>query len=52
MKFIFDTGSSWFWVPSKDCTEVCHMSEKYDYSSSNEFTLKERAVTQVNYGTG
>lgn len=34
MKFIYDTGSSWLWVPLKECNG-CPTNNLYDRSKSN-----------------
>ncbi|CDW80046.1 pepsinogen a [Stylonychia lemnae] len=51
MTFIFDTGSSWLWAPTKDC-KICHKSEKYDPKVSEFFEQISDEPTVVTYGTG
>jgi hypothetical protein len=39
-------------MPTIDCTDTCHASEKYNYNESNAFSLAENSVKQIRYGTG
>ena len=52
MTLIFDTGSSWLWVPSQDCKE-CHTKAKL-YNTSKSFKYRETGTTPMNikYGSG
>ncbi|CDW71184.1 eukaryotic aspartyl protease family protein [Stylonychia lemnae] len=53
MTFIFDTGSSWLWAPTTDCTGAnCHPSEKYDTKQSGFYQVLADIPTSIKYGTG
>eukprot|EP00347_Sterkiella_histriomuscorum_P006554 403352331 len=51
MTFIFDTGSSWLWAPTVECTE-CHTSERYDTSISETYEKLASDPTRIVYGSG
>lgn len=49
---VFDTGSSNFWIPSKECEDVgCMRHNRYDKDSSDNFSMDGRPV-HVKYGSG
>lgn len=51
-KVILDTGSSNFWVPSKDCSSLaCFLHSKYDHDASSTYKANGTEV-QLNYGSG
>eukprot|EP00347_Sterkiella_histriomuscorum_P014563 403360402 len=53
MTFIFDTGSSWLWAPTKDCEIFqCHPSERYDPLTSTYYKVLAVSPTSIKYGTG
>mmetsp|Transcript_14305 Transcript_14305/g.24347 ORF Transcript_14305/g.24347 Transcript_14305/m.24347 type:complete len:85 (+) Transcript_14305:341-595(+) len=37
MTFIFDTGSTWTWIPSIDCPDSQCPNEHYDYDKSSGY---------------
>ena len=51
MTFIFDTGSSWTWVPNADCPDEECARRHYDYSKSTQYRNTENKET-VRYGSG
>ncbi|CAG9310015.1 unnamed protein product [Blepharisma stoltei] len=51
-KVIFDTGSSWLWVPSIECKIICHTSFNY-FNTSDSSTYKPlRKKVKLVYGKG
>ena len=49
MSLVLDTGSSWTWVPSTNCS--CHISNRFNSSSSSSF--QDLGVNQIlQYGQG
>jgi len=48
MRFIYDTGSSWLWVPLKECTG-CPTNNLYDKSLSSSF-MEARESKELFYG--
>lgn len=50
LTFIFDTGSSWLWLPSTDCTS-CHNSKQFDPSASTTFNTTGFELN-LQYGKG
>lgn len=51
MTFIFDTGSSWTWVPNEDCPDDQCTKRHYEYSKSNMYRDSGKKET-VKYGMG
>ena len=51
MTFIFDTGSAWTWIPSKDCPDNQCGNEHYKYQFSTGFK-STGIVEDVKYGIG
>ena len=51
MTFIFDTGSAWTWIPSKDCPDKECTNNHYDYTKSEGFR-KSSVIKEVHYGIG
>lgn len=47
---LFDTGSSWLWVPDKTC-ESCHANHTFDSSLSSTY-IKSKNYTHQYYGKG
>ena len=50
LNFIYDTGSSWLWVPKKDC-EGCLSSNYFDSENSETYNPKNLYI-QLHYGKG
>jgi hypothetical protein len=51
MSFIFDTGSSWLWVPSDACPKSQCPGTTYHYAASS--TYQASATTEkITYGKG
>ena len=52
MDFIFDTGSSWTWIPNKDCSEFdCGRNKRYNYEKSKKYEISKNEK-EVHYGVG
>ena len=51
MSFIFDTGSTWTWIPNKDCPESQCPNDHYYYDRSTNY-YDTRDQDQVTYGIG
>lgn len=51
MTFIFDTGSSWLWVPSDACPKTQCAGNTYHYGSSNNYVATTNTYT-ITYGKG
>jgi hypothetical protein len=51
MSFIFDTGSTWTWIPNKDCAYSQCPNGKYNYDQSTEY-VDTRDIDKVVYGIG
>ncbi|CDW83892.1 eukaryotic aspartyl protease family protein [Stylonychia lemnae] len=52
MTLIFDTGSSWLWVPSQNCKD-CHTKAKlYDTKKSYKYRQVGTTPLNVRYGAG
>ena len=47
---VLDTGSSWTWIPSIDCTS-CNVSSKFDKTMSSSY-IGSRIIEHVYYGKG
>lgn len=53
MQLIFDTGSSWLWLPSKNCDKDCHVkAELFDESASTSFKRVSSIPQMIQYGGG
>ena len=50
LTFVFDTGSSWLWLPSTKCT-ACHNSTQFDSSASTTFNTTGIEL-DLQYGQG
>ena len=50
LNFIYDTGSSWLWVPKKDC-EGCPSSNYFDSENSETYNPQDLYL-QLHYGKG
>ena len=51
MTFIFDTGSAWTWIPSKDCPDSQCSNNHYKYQFSSGFR-STNTLEDVKYGIG
>lgn len=49
MKFIFDTGSAWTWVPNSDCTGC--PGNHYNYAFSEDY-YQSQYTKKIFYGVG
>ncbi len=53
MQLIFDTGSSWLWLPTKECGNDCpKKSSLFDNNESLSYLKVSSAPTLVAYGGG
>ena len=53
MQLIFDTGSSWLWLPTKECGNDCpKKSSLFDNNESMSYLKVSTAPTLVAYGGG
>jgi hypothetical protein len=53
MELIFDTGSSWLWLPTKDCGGDCHpKAHFFDDSKSKSYKKMSNSPTLIQYGGG
>ena len=51
MTFIFDTGSSWTWLPNADCPDSQCAKNHYNYKRSTSYSNSKKVET-VKYGVG
>ena len=51
MPLLFDTGSTWTWVPSSDCPDSECINSHYEWRNSTEF-WSTNEFEDVTYGKG
>ena len=51
MRLLFDSGSSWMWVPSENCPKNECVKNHYKQSSSSSFR-NMKIDKEINYGKG
>ena len=50
-ELIFDTGSPWLWLPTKECKQ-CHTSNLFDSSASTTFVKASTEKKEMLYEKG
>eukprot|EP00347_Sterkiella_histriomuscorum_P000579 403375303 len=52
MTLIFDTGSSWLWVPTTDCKDCHSKAQLYDQKQSSNYVNSGTRPQHIKYGAG